>query len=151
MRWLACSLLPNVHSHAMSDTSKWPWPEATTFSYLWSSVENQCLMAWTRYAASLGLKHLSLHFDGIGIVLEDEAKADDFASASARAIYEYSGYHIDIVPEKPCRFFLAALTDLAYATRIPGMDTDSMSSLLGGNRCIPMCSRTSDRTRESHL
>ena len=78
LRWLACSCLPDVHSHLIGDKTH-DWPENSCFHYLWSTVENWILMSWQAWAMTKPVKHISLHFDGIMLDEQRVSMEDDFA------------------------------------------------------------------------
>ena len=43
------------------------FPDASTFTYMWTAVEDYLLEACIGYMAKLRPSHLSLHFDGLRV------------------------------------------------------------------------------------
>jgi hypothetical protein len=63
---VACSLWPDVYARCKADPDK-PWPEASTFFFMWSAVEDYILTSFINRALETEIQHLSLHFDGFRI------------------------------------------------------------------------------------
>ena len=61
------------------------FPEATTFHYMWTAVEDNILEAWVSYLRRQDYQHISLHYDGVRI---DNRGADvqEICTSSAAAI-----------------------------------------------------------------
>ena len=64
LRWLACSVLPDVYD-ALKGMPDKRHPGASTLFYLYAAVEDCILQAWEGAARELRPKHMSLHFDGM--------------------------------------------------------------------------------------
>lgn len=66
LRWLACSLLPDVYA-AVASSGDDKWAEASTLAYLWQGVEDEALCSWAVWVRSKEAHHVSLHFDGVRV------------------------------------------------------------------------------------
>eukprot|EP00973_Karenia_brevis_P073492 10211122-Karenia_brevis.AAC.1 len=64
MRWVAISVDPEMHDRWLQDSER-RHPEATTWFYMWTAVEDFILECWVDYVLSKEVCHLSLHYDGI--------------------------------------------------------------------------------------
>jgi hypothetical protein len=62
------------------------FPEATTFHYLYTILEDQVLEAWVQHAITYKRQHMSLHFDGVRISKEQDLDVEAFCRASEHAI-----------------------------------------------------------------
>ena len=68
LRWLACTMLPEVHSTVRSrKLEEGKSPEASTFATWWQSVECHIMDVCMASLANKKPDHLSLHFDGVRI------------------------------------------------------------------------------------
>ena len=137
LRWLACSLLPDVHKAVLQNPKKYSWPEASVFHYMWATVENQCLVSFVRFAQMQPLRHLSLHFDGL---LVDAARADaseDFAAAAQATILADTGYSVHIV-RKLDRTFLESLRHGLQGIGDSPLPAADAAVLLQRGRSVPL-------------
>ena len=66
MRWLACSVLPNVYQERM-ENGDCSWPQASTLYYLWTSLEDYILGKIVDFLTESPVQHLSLHYDGVRV------------------------------------------------------------------------------------
>jgi hypothetical protein len=62
------------------------FPEATTFHYLYTILEDRVLEAWLDHIKQYDFEHVSLHFDGVRIRMADGSDIGAFCRASERAI-----------------------------------------------------------------
>jgi hypothetical protein len=47
LRWLACSLLPDVHARCKQENRR--CPETSTMYYMWTAIEDQIMQSWITY------------------------------------------------------------------------------------------------------
>ena len=96
LRWIACTLNPTFHTTILEHSDK-EWPEATTFFYTWSAVEDWVIEALSTFAMALHPSHLSLHYDGIKI---DPAcytsNAEVFRQSAESYIADATGYNVTL-------------------------------------------------------
>ncbi len=107
LRWVACSLLPDVYETCKKDTTR-RFPEASTLFYLWTAVEDSVLSAWLDYVHKYPTTHLSLHFDGIRIQKELPCDTAEFCKRCADYIAEETGFKV-LIREKFHRTLLHIL------------------------------------------
>ena len=94
-RWVAVSLNPDLYEQYLHDSEK-TFPEATTWHYTWTPVEDHLLDVWTRMILQETVQHLSLHFDGV-MVDPDRVRDDQqFIVESEDAIFMDTGYKVKI-------------------------------------------------------
>ena len=141
LRWLACSVLPDVHiALRNSKTNEKKWPEASCLSYLWNGVEDNSVQAMASYVSRKPHTHLSLHFDGVRtdkLRCQAEEGADGTATAMCRALEAHvlaeTGYKVNIVSKK--HQYLRALVRELQAILATVVTSDLL--LTAGN-CIPL-------------
>ena len=107
MRWLACSLLPEVYAFAQQNLKKYPRPEATAFHYFWATVENQCMVSFARLAQMRPVRHLSLHYDGLLVDASRAEASEDFGAEAQAIILADTGYRVKIARKWDRTFFEA--------------------------------------------
>jgi len=95
LRWLACSLLPDVYAKVATDSER-TFPEASTFYYMWTAVEDQILTAWIDHVMQHPVSHLSLHYDGIHLSCEWPCSVEDFCVRCSEHIALETGYVVRI-------------------------------------------------------
>ena len=106
LRWVAIGLLPGLHNTFVAD-QKWRNAEATTWFYLWSSVENYILCSWAgELLTKPGLKHISLHFDALLLDSEPKLEALEFIRESENHIFTKTGYNVKLVNKRRQSLFL---------------------------------------------
>ena len=89
-------MAPQAHQFAVDNPKKHPWPENTSFHYVWTTVENQCLMALVEFAKDQPFRHISLHFDGAMVDAERCRMSADFGQEAARAIQSKCGFEANL-------------------------------------------------------
>jgi hypothetical protein len=146
LRWLACSQLPDLWEAVKSGTcghEKSAWPEATVFSYWWTSAEDYCLSSLLDMVTSVNVdcKHISLHFDGLmlssDLVRECEKANGDcsFTQLAEAEILRTTGFRI-VVKEKVHESFVESIQK--FPGRVPaGVDVDTLLTLNKSGNCIP--------------
>ena len=85
LRWLACSLLPDLYEAKRNDPGC-RWAEASVFFYFWSAAEAFVLNEWVHFLQNRGdeISHLSLHFDGVLLTaqsIQTEQDVEDLCKA----------------------------------------------------------------------
>ena len=145
LRWLACTLLPEVYAACRDDPSR-QHPEASTLFYLWTAVEATIVMVWTKYALTFGLSHISLHYDGLRCSRCDLPQpVETFCTSSAAEIKEKTGISVTIVQKKHLNFF-EMLGDIS--SRVEDV-SPSDSALLKDGNCLHLAlSRLMDLPEE---
>jgi len=99
LRWLACSMLPEVYQDYCQDASR-RFPEASTFTRFWTTAEDLVLTAWVDYVKSSPIGHLSLHFDGIRLQMDNGTPVDEYCQACSQYIKERTGFSVTIREKK---------------------------------------------------
>ena len=66
MRWLACSLLPDVLRERVA-TADCEWPQASTLYFMWTALEDYVLEKIIGFLTAMPVMHLSLHYDGVRV------------------------------------------------------------------------------------
>ena len=94
-RWLACSLLPQVHEVMQSRDDK-TFPTATVFHHLWTCVEDCILQRWAEYVLEHKPTHLSLHFDGIRVNADVAEDREDFIRKCEEHVLRTTSFRISI-------------------------------------------------------
>ena len=95
----------------MEKRSDKPFPGATTYFYMWSSVEGTVLQTWSNYLLSKQPTHLSLHFDGVRINADLVEDVEALLSACQEKIKEATGFNVQI-RQKIYQHFLESLACL---------------------------------------
>ncbi len=103
MRWLACSLLPDVYENCRSDPER-RFPEASTLFFLWSAVEDQILESWLGYVMEHSMDHVSLHYDGLRVRGDIATDMNAFCQLCSERINKETGYRVRI-REKTHHYF----------------------------------------------
>ena len=97
LRWTACSLMREVYSAVESLPEK-ANPQASTLHYLYASVEDYILEAWTDCISRHRPGHLSLHFDGVRVGrFSSEVEISNICQEAMDAIKEKTGFEVNIV------------------------------------------------------
>ncbi len=104
LRWLACSLLPEVYKRCLDEPSR-KFPEASTLTFMWSALEDRILASWVGYAKQHANGHLSLHFDGIRITDSLPCPVEEFCQRCSTRILEETGFTVRIREKKHHWFF----------------------------------------------
>ena len=94
LRWLACTLLPEVHDKCKQDGRR--YPESSTLFFLWTAAEDVILHAWFDFILQHRVSHLSLHFDGVRISKPLPAPVDEFCKQCSDHIFEATGFNVSI-------------------------------------------------------
>ncbi|CAK0847180.1 unnamed protein product, partial [Prorocentrum cordatum] len=97
LRWLAVSLLPEVHSAMQPHEGT--WAEVSIFSYLWQGVENNVLQHVVSCICGERAKHLLLHFDCARVGADRVAAAggvDNFCSECSARVHAATGYDVTL-------------------------------------------------------
>ena len=132
LRWLACSLLPDVYETVLGMSDK-PNPEASTLFYLYAAAEDYILEAWEACALQHKPAHLSLHFDGIRLGgLESTIAADALCKEAMCAIRDKTQFEVNIL-EKRHLFFRELCRTPAESSEDAIDDV-----LLAHGNCIPL-------------
>ena len=97
LRWWACTVVPEMHHTAIKEIKKHPWPENTAFHYVWTTVENQCLVSFVNFVKQKPFKHLSLHFDGLMVDSVRCQQDDDFGKEASASIHNDVGISVSLV------------------------------------------------------
>lgn len=132
MRWVACSLLPDVYQTCCTHEQR-SYPEASTFFFMWSAIEDFILSAWLEATTQYTIRHLSLHYDGIRLDADLPDGADAYCRAVQDRIYEQTGFRVTI-REKVHRTFLEFVAAKAISSRSVA-DLDPVFEQPGN--CIP--------------
>ena len=132
MRWLSCSLLPDVYHHCREIEHR-KFPEASTFFFMWSAVEDQILAAWTDFVMELQVTHLSLHWDGIRLQADLPCDTEEFCNRCSDYIHMKTGFLVNIREKKHFYFrdFIAARCESVEDARVAD------DTLLQNGNCIP--------------
>ena len=112
MRWWASELVPHMLEYALANPRKHHWPENFAFHYVWTTAENQCLLALVDFVKAAEFRHLSLHYDGIMVDALRCGREADFGSAAGGAIANGAGFKVELV-KKQSRTFLDILRSKA--------------------------------------
>jgi hypothetical protein len=137
LRWYAASVMPTLFSALLEQPEKYSWPENTAMHYLWTTVENQCLLAWATWLRREECPHLSLHFDGLLVSSERCQDRDQFAKDSMHAISSTTGYEVEILVKEHQTLF-EAISQAASRTGRVGGHGDSLDVLCRPGNCIPL-------------
>ena len=138
-RWLASSINPELYEKLKLAGKK--WPEASCWSHTAGGVEDWMLQAMhayvTRGATEVGIRHLSLEFDGIRV--DDRIAAAEGGHAAlcanlSKAIQDATGYAVEVA-RKESWFFLGRLKSVANCVRVEAPGT---RTLLREGYCIPL-------------
>jgi len=132
LRWLACTLLPDVHERCRSENRR--FPESSTLFFLWTAVEDAILHAWIEFVLQHRVSHLSLHYDGLRISIPLPLEAEDFCKASSDHIFEVTGFRVSIRVKEHISFF-ALLAKKAKEIKSADLKEDIW--YIDGN-CIPL-------------
>ena len=139
LRWLACSTRPDLYETFRADASR-QWPEATTFHYWWTPVEDYCLGALLKLVKSRCIGHISCHFDGLLIdktyVAKERAhlpKGDSLESQWSDHIQQITGYRVAIIQKQHDFFFINVLKDAAQTCET----SNRSKKLCAPGNCIP--------------
>ena len=105
LRWWACELLPEMLDFALANPRKHLWAENFAFHYVWTTAENQCLLALVDHVRSADFRHLSLHFDGVMVDAARCGRDEDFGAGAVHAIESGTGFKVEVV-QKHSKTFL---------------------------------------------
>ena len=132
LRWLACSLLPQVFERVRSMEEKRN-PQASALFYLYAAVEDWVLEAWEDYMSTITHNHLSLHFDGLRVGgLEEAQSIEDLCKKSEAAILDTTGFKVKIL-EKRHLYFRELCNGVSDRE-----ETEVEQQLLQPGNCIPL-------------
>ena len=95
MRWVACSLLPDVYNVCLGHDHR-TFPEASTYSFMWSAVEDLILSSWLEFTLQHNVRHVSLHFDGIRLDADFSNGVADYCDKAQEHILSHTGFRIRI-------------------------------------------------------
>jgi len=132
LRWMACTLLPEVYQSCREEGRR--FPEASTLYFLWSAVEDVILHAWVDFVLTHPTSHLSLHFDGLRVAKPLPGDPNEFCRKCSDHIFEATGFAVRIRPKKHASF-LSQLQN-AQPTKCAAPTRDSIWHLDGN--CIPL-------------
>ena len=121
LRWLACSLLPDVYEVMREDTSR-KFPEASTLFFLWTSVEDFILSVWVKFVLQLPVRHLSLHFDGIRLDADFPGTVEDYCKQCCEHIANETGFVVNIREKKHYSFLELIPKKACESTVLDGKD-----------------------------
>ena len=138
-RWLATSINPELYEKLKVAEKR--WPEASCWSHTIGGVEDWALQAMhayvTRSANEVGLRHLSLEFDGIRV--DDRVAAAEGGHAAlclnlSKAIQDLTGYTVEVA-RKESWFLLDRLKSVATCSHA---EAPGACPLLLEGYCIPL-------------
>ena len=99
MRWLSCSIAPEVYQICRRDPDR-NFPDASTLTFVWNAIEDMVLSAWLQYLHKLSLEHISLHFDGVRIYGGLPADIQQLCQDCAAYIQKETGFVVKIHEKK---------------------------------------------------
>ena len=144
LRWIACSMLPEAHEKALIDPTV-DWPEAHVFHLFWTCIEDAILNTMCNKVMEIpGLKHLSLHFDGMRVDKEAFDSQESLLRKLEEAVKETHGIDIKL-KTKTHRTFFEQLHSVSEATEAP---VSGCESLYAPGKCIPLAVATLMGTAE---
>ena len=132
LRWMACSLLPDVYAACKEDDAR-KFPEASVFFFLWSAIEDYILESWLRFVPMQSSEHVSLHYDGIRVHLPPIIDVDDFCKECASHIARETGFVVRIRPKYHMDFLALVKCRATSTATLPGID----AVFLAHGNCIP--------------
>ena len=136
LRWLSCSLLPDVYQ----EVSGKRWPEASTFAFLYQKCEDFILRPWVDFVLRSEAQHLSLHFDGVRVdrqlVYKTHSAIEDFNRDASAYIAQETGLVVKLT-QKVHRSVQNLISEALCDVTITLLDADLQVLLSAGN-CIPL-------------
>ena len=131
LRWLACSLIPDVYERTKDMADK-KHPQASTLFYLYAAVEDCILQSWETFLRTQTIGHMSLHFDGVLVGLPSGEEASRLCQESADAILKETGFSVKILRKSNLYFCELCQTPCERS------EEDVEDVLLQDGNCIPL-------------
>jgi len=132
LRWLACSLLPSVYESCKLNPQK-TFPEASTFTYMWTAVEDTILASCVQFLLQHPVKHLSLHYDGVRVQGDFGCDVEALCTRCSEHIAASTGFVVVIREKKHYTFeemLRAKAVELKSVSDVPDI-------YKGPGSCIP--------------
>ena len=120
MRWLACTIAPRIYHKCRDDPAR-EFPDASTFTFVWSAVEDMIMSAWVQHLKRLPLDHLSLHYDGVRIHGGLPADVGKLCKECSDFIAQETGFLVNIKEKKHESAVDAILSHATSTTAIPNI------------------------------
>ena len=137
LRWWACGLVPDLVDYAASQPRKHHWPENFAFHYVWTTAENQCLLALVEWLRTSECRHLSLHYDGVMVDAARCERQGAFGAEAAQAIADGTGFQVELVKKTDL-----TLLDRLRAKGVRQADitdpTGALSALVKAGQSVPL-------------
>jgi hypothetical protein len=132
LRWLACSLLPSVYESCKLNPQK-TFPEASTFTYMWTAVEDTILASWVQFLLQHPVKHLSLHYDGVRVQGDFGCDVEALCTRCSEHIAASTGFVVVIREKKHYTF-----EEMLRAKAVERESVSNMPDIYKGpGSCIP--------------
>jgi len=132
IRWLACSVLPDVYTLCKDDPKR-KFPEASVVHFMWTAVQDAILTSWLGFVRQRPVSHLSLHYDGIRIDKEPPGQVSEFRARCTDHIVKETGFIVNI-REKEHHYLFDLLKSSSGS--ISHVDTVHEGFVRPGN-CVP--------------
>ena len=138
LRWLACSMLPDVYTAIMEKKlEQGKSPEASCFATWWQGVESHIMDTCVSMLVLKNPPHLSLHFDGVrvskSVVDASDVGAVALLGDMEAAVLQKTGYRIELTVKEHLRFL--DLVNRKTRTEVCGFDTSILGKPMNA---IPM-------------
>ena len=131
LKWIAISACPDLGEARASDPAC-ASPENSVLALLYQALEDSALDAWLQCILQRNCQHVSLHFDGIRVILPPSLSAEQLCNECTEHIANATGFKLSIRVKK--HYLL--LEEVARACACISQDTLAPCFEKAGN-CIP--------------
>ena len=142
MRWLACSMLPNVYQERM-ENDECNWPQSSTLYYMWTALEDYILDRIVEFITSERVQHLSLHYDGVRVQYNEPiSNVAELCQDITLHVAKETGFTVQLKEKKhyPLFAMMHSLSKVQDTTSVALPDI-----LKQDGQCIPVALQTLGR------